>query len=1135
MALAVVVPRQNDGEQLRDIVAEVSYSDIDESPLLSAADDSVSDDSVLDLDDGAWALNGVTQESEIDDTERYLGLAEDYGNMSPTVSELLDSTTDQEPMQAAFERIFSNVEAQVHDSVREHGNAAFPTQGLMDSIDVQDAIEAFAGDVRAHANEQHPRQLLQRRPSLRPPPLPAFQGNDDGTDDSDFDVIDDDSMDAVTQRLEQAVAYLDTADPVADPLWHERLAVIEVYEQWLSGYRPAISDNGLEINKDDGTEGSEEAADTTAALTHAEQDVREAAAKEAAEAAEEGDDVDGDDETDSLSAQDEEPPILSARQFHLLQKVRVRLRAHRAFLARRAAPRANIIRSPEAVSSHETHGQDLEMLLMTSGRSFAARLLTVADAEGREAEHQQAQTEDDDILPGMAPFPDFSNTAAASLEANPYTVQMARYRRLRRHWMDEARTAAEQELATTHLRSPVPTLPPFEGAYAAPLLPPALENERRMLGLMHDLGRLLLRTLDVAPRPLLADVHRYVEQGLRDEPRPGDELTLRDGHDWMQASGRRTIRPLTEREARWLQFLLSDSTSPELAAPLPEGTDPEPGADEADIDSKRREEGSRALFHTFARRFQALLDDRRYTAEGDENAPLFRTVDTAVPVTTLVAALKRGLPAETPFTVYDVVHFLQRLHRAGRCRFSHAPLDETHGYVQRPVLAVHPEHRIRPWAPVRRAVNSSDEDDMLGAPRRTRDIDASWAETIDSGRADEPVPEFVRTFFCALAFRFGHTLRLYEISRREHWERYLRDTGGSTAVWISGTSTMEQPISTWHSTFERLLDENGVFEAAEAAGIPTSLAEVVQRAEGQTDFAQLPATLSEDDARNILRHNLLVEAALGYETPLAAQPQHAAALWDWAQPAVVGTAPQNFFHMDRWPLHLQTARTAAAVRRQGRSGTFDPEQLWDPASEDPTDPDVMWRLPTAQPRRAFGFQRTQDADLEYRLGESALQRQAVIQALTLRVAAELGLVDIGRSGDGRKKRGGWLRGWLGLGGRTGEGDKGEDEDDEDGEDEEDAEIDGDDGLLDSLADGITLERSQLPQAPVTASRSWNDLAFNWARAQARKRKRDADEEAATPESATPAPQTDRKRWIKQMAEGDMMGLDDDALLRDVWR
>ncbi|KAL1912279.1 hypothetical protein Sste5344_001719 [Sporothrix stenoceras] len=157
------------------------------------------------------------------------------------------------------------------------------------------------------------------------------------------------------------------------------------------------------------------------------------------------------------------------------------------------------------------------------------------------------------------------------------------------HWMQQARQVAEAENSNSRGWT---TLLPFEGAYSlgsvgaatdgnedsGPVtrlpLPVNMERDRRLLVLLRGLGRLLLRRLDIAPRPLLTEVYQYIEQGLRGDA-PGASLMLHEQYDLEAPSAAspstRSIRRVNETEARWLQFLLSNSTNEALSRPLPNG------------------------------------------------------------------------------------------------------------------------------------------------------------------------------------------------------------------------------------------------------------------------------------------------------------------------------------------------------------------------------------------------------------------------------------------------------------------------------------------------------------------------------------------------------------------------------------
>ncbi|KAL1900144.1 hypothetical protein Sste5346_002454 [Sporothrix stenoceras] len=243
---------------------------------------------------------------------------------------------------------------------------------------------------------------------------------------------------------------------------------------------------------------------------------------------------------------------------------------------------------------------------------------------------------------------------------------------------------------------------------------------------------------------------------------------------------------------------------------------------------------------------------------------------------------------KTQFCLYDVLQFLARLSCTGRCRFYHQPFEKEHGVVQRPELDVHPEHRIHPlWAS--RASSSGDQtNEAIGAPNRSVNVDATWAETLASGRAAEvtPLSADVRNLFHALAFRFGRTLRELETVERPRWEPYLRHRGDGRSV----NNAMQASIRMWHATYQALVNQGGARHEARLNWIPTSFAKVIQYAD-LIKFSELqaahggsggsPRRLSEAEARAIVQ-----------------QHNRSDSVWDWAHPSIVGEAPQ-FFHMQR--------------------------------------------------------------------------------------------------------------------------------------------------------------------------------------------------------------------------------------------
>ncbi|CAK7198688.1 hypothetical protein SEUCBS139899_001352 [Sporothrix eucalyptigena] len=491
----------------------------------------------------------------------------------------------------------------------------------------------------------------------------------------------------------------------------------------------------------------------------------------------------------------------------------------------------------------------------------------------------------------------------AELETHPYTIQMARYRRLRQYWMEQSRIVTEQVQGNT---SGWASLAPFEGAFS--------------------LG------------------YKSMQQ---------DD----DNGDIQATQTAPAIHRINETEAQWLHFLLSNSTNEALSAPLPRGPHLEKDEDvdpenAEDIEEKTLEEGSRTLYHVFAQRLRALLDGQ---GSGGLGRLLFHTADTRVPVSILLQALDRlsgggSSTSRTQFSVDDTLHFLSHLSRAVRCRYVHQPFERTQGFVQRPLLAIYPEHRILPSQADRTALDNTDGQD---------DTDAACAV----GRCDA-MQTSPRTWH-----------RMYEKLLRQHGVlEEAQEAGIPTS--LADVVRLANPIT----CFKR---NNGEDEG-----------------------------VTEKVARDIVRHHLLAEAASGQTTPLvravAALSAHNGGqdgkngLWDWALPAVAGEAPR-YFHMDRWPLHQQTQATAARVADEAHMA-LDRELMWDPTSEDPAGARYMWLFSGP----GYGYQRTTETHTRYLSGETELQRQVLVQDSTSRVAAEAG-IDLDE-GEEREKR--FLE-WLG--------------------------------------------------------------------------------------------------------------------------
>lgn len=276
-----------------------------------------------------------------------------------------------------------------------------------------------------------------------------------------------------------------------------------------------------------------------------------------------------------------------------------------------------------------------------------------------------------------------------------------------------------------------------------------------------------------------------------------------------------------------------------MVLPLPPGADlREPYERVDDREDENREEDEegddlnrQALYQCFARRFQACMDDLSATR-------LFQTARTEVSVQRLVdwlngqdkgraqepdrlaaeAALAGPSPVPTRvhFSYSDGRFFCARLSRAGRCRYmpyKYASRAGNHGggVVMRPPLSLHPEHRLwngdllpagaaspgPSWLKRQAVAGEKDVDMAIGAPRRGLEVDTSWLQTVVSGRADQPLADGVRTFFCALAFRFGLTLRLLE----------RKEAGRAESEKNNGYLDRTDAMRAWKDEYDRLTKE----------------------------------------------------------------------------------------------------------------------------------------------------------------------------------------------------------------------------------------------------------------------------------------------------------------------------------------
>lgn len=539
------------------------------------------------------------------------------------------------------------------------------------------------------------------------------------------------------------------------------------------------------------------------------------------------------------------------------------------------------------------------------------------------------------------------------MDPQGFISNMAQFWRKTRQNMNEARALymAQNGPArgptaglTSYLSSkPLPPRSIF-GPYVWTGVEPKRQFEQDTLRHMRGLRRLFERELLLAPRPFLADLDNYYQQGLQRRRPPG---LLEQNRDRDLYPNTETPRILDQIELEWVRFLLNQSMTPGMAEDLEPRT---------------------TFFIHFAERLDRIFTDTSDT--------LFPTTDTSVTIEDLIShmANMKGPVEKIVFYPYDVKLWLERLDALGRCRYT----DDwrAYGRVQRPILTHHPESLII-WEN-RTDVQVDFEnhpEDMVYAPRFTDR--RAWDDIVGG---EPQVDESVRQYFRCLAYRWG---RATDILNRQE-----------TGAWLTDAplpfTSMQTTLDEFETHFRRIAGWDGRATATPRSSLSDStdspLVQVVQRTLNRPWPPQAAAAAAADaspttthQALETIRRGIIDELVRAdgllfpgrsedHTDPTA--PRGRESVWDWAGPAVRGDL-KRFFGLDRWPLQLQSEE---ARRRIASDVDMDAQQVWDAYLEDPT-PWTYYRpkaRPYAEDRVKF-----RSGHRIFPIGDSARQKEVV--------------------------------------------------------------------------------------------------------------------------------------------------------------
>lgn len=465
---------------------------------------------------------------------------------------------------------------------------------------------------------------------------------------------------------------------------------------------------------------------------------------------------------------------------------------------------------------------------------------------------------------------------------------------------------------------------------------------------MQVVHKLFERERKIAPRTLLDLMAKYYKQGIDGAARPDPHLALEDALTLMggrDTDPRLVIRDLDMMEVKWLRFLMNRSIHQMWAQPL------------YPRDS---------LFLAFANRFDKIISDTSDTAA-------FPDLDTRITVLQLLDIMHKGIvdgaAVKRPkFFVYDAVKWLDRLMRAGRCRFTED--FKEHGWVMRAHVDVHPEFLVV----YDKDRNDDDTDwdthpeDMVYAPRfkELRTYDQVIKAGIPWNDSTQPVRDIIHYFSC-LAFRWGLHMNRIKTATEPRWQ---------AAAVLPHEGRMTRVLEEWKTEFDILNDP--------ANGGQGTLQDLIRK----TRPSEWKADLTDGAALKLVRDKIVDESMLNENMVYPGRKLHYVdrgnvprstlehpGIWDFGKPSVRGKQ-KEFFTLDRWPVHFQTKDTQRRIRNEE---DIDPQMVWDPVDEDPTE--WIWHKPKARPY-VDDKVKYKWGPRGYPAGDTPLQRKAVVDGIT---------------------------------------------------------------------------------------------------------------------------------------------------------
>ncbi|KAK1598394.1 uncharacterized protein LY79DRAFT_691382 [Colletotrichum navitas] len=406
------------------------------------------------------------------------------------------------------------------------------------------------------------------------------------------------------------------------------------------------------------------------------------------------------------------------------------------------------------------------------------------------------------------------------------------------------------------------------------------ESEQRLVArhaLLATLRDRLRRAWARNPRQMLEGVIKNMELGLEGRPSWNleDELVAhREKHDGYLE--------MNDRELYWVDFVCGPSTNVKM----------------------QREALPRLgrAFEVFAARVQALLDEPSQEC-------LFAVQKRGVSLQQVTLALNASLRHGDYVFSEDMVNMYSRvLADHGRLGYERTETGEVN--ISRPECTWHPEHRMNwpvdddDWDPITNPWTAAN----VPTPEHTWDWETAFVnvDKVDATR------RATKRMLWSAAYRAGVELsalaqRLADLDRRL----------SRPASWDCGAGQLQAMAGEWQSEFER---------PKERSARPVSYASVVR----QGYPGRWKKGMAEERAVEIVRRGMIDELSAGNSTLWPSRPRFSQAdgkdvmtlhrdhVWAWARPEAAGPKEEKkkkrFFSVNRWPVHLQSEKTQAAIR-----------------------------------------------------------------------------------------------------------------------------------------------------------------------------------------------------------------------------